>query len=115
MASIVFQVASRSKNASYDTIVSEFALSYQLISVSLNVLLTLMITIRLIQHTRNIRTTMGGTGIGGLCKAIVTMLIESCALYAMTSLLPVVPWIIGYNDVITFVPVLSQTQVRTFP
>ena len=56
---------------------------------------------------------MGGTGIGGLCKAIVTMLIESCALYAMNSLFVAVPWVIGYNDVITFVPVLSQTLVRT--
>ena len=72
-----------------------------------------MITIRLILHVRNIRTAMGITGIGGLSKAIVTMLIESCALYAINSLLVIVLWVTGYNDVITFVPVLSQTLVRT--
>ena len=82
------------------------------ISLSLNVLLTLMIVIRLILHTRNVRTAMGGTGIGGLCEAIVTMLVESCALYAVSSLLVIGPW--GAQNPVTnaFFPILAQTQVR---
>ena len=54
-----------------------FGLPYFSISLSLNVLLTLMIVIRLMLHARDIRASMGGTGIGGLYKVIVTMLIES--------------------------------------
>ena len=61
------------------------ALPYFSISLSLNVLLTLMIVIRLILHTRNIRAAMGIAGSGRLSKAIVTMLIESCALYCELS------------------------------
>ena len=50
------------------------------ISISLNVLLTLMIVTRLVLHGRDIRTSMGIAGIGGLCRAVITMLIESCDL-----------------------------------
>ena len=115
VAGITFQAATRSKDASYGTVISDFALPYLSISVSLNVLLTLMIVIRLILYTRKIRTAVGIAGIGGLSKAIATMLIESCALYTMGSLLVIVPWIAGYTNAVTFVPFLSQIQVRAFP
>ena len=89
--------------------------AYLSISVSLNVLLTLMIAVRLILHTRNTRIAMGATGLGGLCKAIVTMLIESCALYAVSSLLVVGP--VGAVNTTSdlFLPILAQTQVGSFP
>ena len=88
---------------------------YYSISLSLNVLLTLMITVRLILHARNTRTALGIPGVGGLCKAIVTMLVESCALYAINSLLVVVP--LGLNNPLTnvFGSILTETQVRAFP
>ena len=92
-----------------------YLLSYLSISTSLNVLLTLMIVIRLILHTRNIRNAMGISGIGGLCKAVATMLIESCALYAMTSLLVIIPLAIQNYIMDIFFPVLAETQVRAFP
>ena len=60
---------------------------YFSISLSLNILLTLIIVIRLALHARNVRTALGGTGSGGLCKAIVTMFIESCAVNAVISVL----------------------------
>ena len=60
--------------------------SYLSICLSLNVLLTLMIVIRLMMHIRNIRNATGASdGSGGLHTAaatVVTMLIESYALYA---------------------------------
>ena len=56
------------------------AFPYLSVSVSLNILLTLMIVIRLILHTRNVRTAMGMSGIGGLYKTIIVMLIESCVI-----------------------------------
>ena len=91
------------------------AVPYLSISLSLDTLLTLLIVIRLIVYTKNIRTTTGGTGIGGLCKAIITMLIESCALYAVSSLLVIGPWGAGSNAANIFFFVLTQTQVRIFP
>ena len=88
---------------------------YYSISLSLNIPLTLMIVVRLILHARNIRTALEGTGIGGLCKAIITMLIESCVLYAVSSLLVIAPWGASSRIAYTFLPILDQTQVRAFP
>jgi len=97
---------------------------YLSISVSLNLLLTLMIVTRLVLHGRNLRTTTRSpVGISGLYKAASTMLIESCALFAMSSLV-VVGALVGivrsesYTGVdiadVSF-PILAETQVRAFP
>ena len=83
-------------------------------SLSLNVLLTLMIVIRLILHTRNTRNAMGMTGIDGLCKTVITMLIESCALYAVSTVLVIGPWSVQNTVAGVFITVLSQTQVCAF-
>ena len=88
---------------------------YLSISLSLNILLTLMIAIRLILHARNTRAALGITKIGGLCKAIVVMLVESCALYAVSSLLFIGPWGAGNNVANFFSALLGYTQVRAFP
>ena len=91
------------------------AIPYFSISISLDLILTLMIVIRLVVYARNTRTAMGITGVGGLCKAIVTMLIESSIIYAVNSLLFIVPWVTkNYADDI-FLPILGQAQVRSFP
>ena len=89
-------------------------LPYFAVSFSLNVLLTSMIVIRLILHTRNIRDAMGISGIGGLSKAIATMFIESCALYAVSSLLVLGPWSAVNSSVDIFLPILAEAQVRVF-
>ena len=91
------------------------ALPYFSISLSLNILLTLMIVVRLILHARNTRNALGITGIGGLCKAIATMLVESCALYALSSLLVIVPLGVGNSVVNLFLAMLPEVQVRAFP
>ena len=104
--------------AYYETMIVDFSneiVSYLSISVSFNVLLTLMIVIRLILHVRNIRGAMGISGIGGMCNAITTMLIESCALYAVNSLLVIIPVAVNNYVMNTFLPILAETQVRTFP
>ena len=89
-------------------------LPYFSISLSLNTLLTLMITTRLILHTRSIRTAMG-TRSGGLYKAIVTVLVESCALFAVNSILFIGLWGAHNYAERIFRSTLSQTQVRVFP
>ena len=85
------------------------------VSISLNVLLTLMIVARLVLHTRNIRTSMGIAGIGGLCKVIITMLIESSVIYATSSLLVLVPLSTREVDPGGFMFILAETQARALP
>lgn len=85
---------------------------YVTISFSLNVLLTLMIVTRLVWHRRNIRNAMGGTaGAGGLYKAIITVIVESSALYLIVSLLYVGPWIAKSPIQYIFIQILVQVQV----
>ena len=72
-----------------------------------------MIVTRLILHSRNVRTAMGAPfGATGLRKAIVTMFIESSALYAVNSLLFIGPWGAGNHAADMFLPILAETQVR---
>jgi len=86
------------------------------ISLSLNILLTLMIVVRLVMYSRSIRTAMGSpAGIGGLYKSIATMLIESSALFAVSSLLVIGTWATNSTAANAFPPVLAMTQVRAFP
>ena len=107
---------------------SKFGVVHLSISVSLNVLLTLMIVIRLILHARNVRTATGTlAGISRLYKTISTMFIESCALFTVTSTLVIGAlaayiynwntniWITGRIIVETFFPVLAEIQVCSFP
>jgi len=95
-------------------IATHFTLPSLLISLSLNVLLTLMIIIRLVLHSRDIRailgTPLGGTS--GLYKTIITMLIESCAIFAVSSVLVIGLLVTGNHALSTFMPVLTGTQVR---
>jgi len=106
---------------------SKFGVPYLSISVSLNVLLTLMIVIRLVLHGRSIRAApRSAVGISGLCKTVSTMLIESCALFTMSSLVVVGALAAAgnYNPDIffpggfvvdIFFPILAEIQVRAFP
>ena len=114
---ILFLYQTSQPNSSiWNSVAINFGLPYFSISVSLNVLLTLMIVTRLVMHSRNIRTAMGApAGIGGLYKTIITMLIESSALYAANSLLFVGPWGAGSHIADIFLPILAEVQVRVFP
>ena len=90
-------------------------LAYLPISLSLNVLLTLMIVVRLVLYGRNVRTATGSpAGISGLYKAVATMLVESSAIFAVSSLLVVVTWGVNIPVMNVFLPILGETQVRAF-
>jgi hypothetical protein len=89
-----------------------FGLSHISISVSLNVLLTLMIVIQLLLCGRSTRIATGSPGgISGLYKAVATMLIESSALFTLSSLLVIGPFVAKNYAVEIFKPILTQTQV----
>ena len=97
----------------WDSITIYFGLSYLSISVSLNVLLTLMIVIRLVLHSRNIHAAIGvPSGLTGLYKAVVTMLVESSAIYAVSSLLCLGFGGSGSYVAEVFTAILAETQVR---
>ena len=90
-------------------------ISYYSISLSLNVLLTLMIVTRLILHSRNIRKAMGTRDrpVGSYLGTIVTILVESSALYAIAFLLYIGPWRADSSVQYIFFPILAEVQVRT--
>lgn len=86
------------------------------ISVSLDVLLTLMIAVRLVLLSRDIRSAMGVPfRLSGTYKAVITILSESSALYAITFLLWIGTWAAESPAEYFFFPVLAQTQVRGLP
>ena len=107
---------SQPNSSIWNTVAINFGLPYFSISISLNILLTLMIVVRLVIHNRDIRSALGTpTGISDLYKAIITMLIESSALYAVNSLLFIGPWGAGSHVADIFLPILAETQVRDLP
>ena len=91
----------------------QFGTPYYSISLALNVFLTLMIVVRLALHRRTIRRALGSPAtVGGLYKAVVNMLIESCALYAASYILFIGPWAAGSSISNIFFPILAEAQVR---
>jgi heme exporter protein D len=62
--------------------------AYYWISLSLNVLLTLMIVTRLVLHKRDIQNVIGtSTGFSGLYNSLITIIVESYAPYSIACLL----------------------------
>lgn len=96
----------------WNSITVNFGVPYFSISLAINVILTLMIVIRLVLHSRNIRNAMGTKdGTCGVYKAIITVLVESSALYTVSFLLFVGPW--GASSYVEdiFFPPLAKIQV----
>ena len=93
--------------------ITNIFLSYNFIAVSLNVLLTAMIIIRILQHRRNFQSAVGTSGGGsGLYTAIIAMLIESCAPYTVTYLLYIIPIALGSYINFVFAWIFGAFQVR---
>lgn len=91
------------------------ALSYYSVCVSLTVLLTLMIVVRLFLHRRDIRNALGkSAGIDGLYITIVTMLVESYALYAVTFLVYIGLWATNNFMAAIFAAAIGEVQVRYY-
>ena len=100
-----------SEATEWNSVVTRLGVPYYSISLSLNVLLTLMIVTRLIRHSRNIRNAIRPAKDKGLYDTVVTMLVESCALYAVGSLLFIGP--LGAESEIQgiFAPIFVNVQV----
>ena len=86
---------------------------YYAISLSLNVILTFMIIVRLALHSRGIRNALGRiVKPDRLYTMLITILVESSALYAVSCILYIAPWYAGNFLSNTFVIPLTVTQVR---
>lgn len=91
---------------------TQFYIAYFSICLSLNIVLTLMIVLRLVLHTWNVQGVSGSLSkVGKIYEAIVTIFIESCALYSISFLLVIGPLGSGSGIALLFNPVLTQTQV----
>ena len=89
------------------------AIPYYSIALSLNVILTLMIVVRLALHSKNLRDAMGPLSRPDrLYRTIITVLVESSALYAINFVVYIGPW--GAQKSISGVifPLLAVNQVR---
>ena len=92
---------------------SNFSVPSLSISVALNVLLTLMIVARIVLPNRDIRNiTKSPIKVGALYKAIVTSLVESCAVYSVICLIYILSWTKDLFCSGASLSVLVQTQVR---
>ena len=90
-----------------------FNISYISISLSLNILLTLMIVMRLILHSRSFRKAIGASGgSSDLYTTVAAMIIESYALYATVLLLYVICWAANSWATLAFTKVPGTAQVR---
>lgn len=108
---LIYQT-SQPDSSIWNSVAINFGVTYFSISISLNILLTLLIVVRLVLHSKNIRSAMGApAGASGLYKAIITVLIESSALYAVNSILFVAPWSVKSHVADIFLPILAETQV----
>jgi hypothetical protein len=116
---LAYLAASGPETAALTFFSDKITLSYLMVSLLLNILLTLMIVARLFAHSRNVRRGMGASADGsGLYKSIISILIESCALYAGFFLVYIVTSALkGDGQYISglFQPILAGTQVRAVP
>ena len=99
----------------YTTTTTNITTSYLSICLPLNVLLTLLIVTRLIMHIKIARRVTGASGgssgLHTVATAVVTMLIESYALYAITLLLFIAPWAVDSSVLLLFSEVIASMQV----
>ena len=103
---------SRPDSSLFSGITVSFGLPYFTISVALNVLLTLIIACWLLLHDRNLKEAIGfHSGISSIYRSIVTMLVESCALYAIVSICFIVPYAMSDHASAIFLSMLSRVQI----
>ena len=87
--------------------------AYNAVALLLNLLLTLMIIARVVLHMRNFKSAVGVSTGERLYTVIVTMLVESCALYTVAHLLYLIPLAAHSYISNVFPTAFALAQVRT--
>jgi hypothetical protein len=90
-----------------------FGLPYFAIAVGLNVLLSLTISARLLSQNWRARTSMLESSLTFLYRNATILLIESCSVYAIVSIMFIGPYSANSYAWAIFLPVLAQVQVST--
>lgn len=94
----------------------EFGTPYFVISLLLNVLLTVMIVVRLVGHgIKDSKPAAGPLVRHNRYKTITAILIESSALYTVSFVLYIAPWGAKSSVQFIFFPILAHIQVRAVP
>ncbi|KAG6810538.1 hypothetical protein H0H92_011425 [Tricholoma furcatifolium] len=87
-----------------------FTLPYFCTSLALNIISTLVIVARLLYFRHRVSSYLG-TGHGSQYTSIAAMLVESASIYSISSLLFLVPFIVGHPIQNVFLALLSPSQV----
>ena len=112
MGIITLYKSSQPNSNLFSGVTVNFGLPYFTISCANNIILTLLISARLLYHRRKLQQTLGSTGTANSPYfSIVAMLVESSALYAVFSILFIGPYAANNYASDIFLPILSQTQV----
>ena len=111
MGAIVLFKSSRPGSSLWSGVTVNFGLPYFTIACSLNIFLTLLIAGRLFWHSHNFKKLMPDSKPPTLYSNVITMVVESCAIYAVTSLLFIGPYAANNYASDIFLPLLSQVQV----
>lgn len=90
---IAFDIETGSPSGLYGPTTVSFAIPYFVISLSLNVILTLMISGRIWYYQRTIKPAVGEDS-GTYYTSIMTIFVESAAIYSVTSILLLVTFIL---------------------
>jgi hypothetical protein len=93
--------------------VKRFGLPYWALSMTLNLLVTILIVGRIFWARKRLRALLG-PNYGKTYTGIAAMLIESAAPYALVSFVLIVLYGIGNIANVLFVPVYCQVQVGLF-
>lgn len=89
----------------------QITLAYYVMSLALNVIVTLLIVGRLLHFRRRIVRALGPDHVSTYAN-IVSILVESASLYSVFALLFLVPFGLGNNLGNVFLQTVSQVQVR---
>ena len=112
MGIMLLYQTSQPNNSIWSAVAINFGVPYFSISLSLNIILTLLIVARLALRIKNGQSATGVPAVAGSFReTIVAVFVESCALYAVTSLLFVVPWGANSHVADIFLPILAEVQV----
>ena len=91
---IAFDIETASPNGLFGSTTASFAIPYFAISLSLNIILTVMIAGRIWYYQRSVATAIGGE-FAIHYTSITTMFVESAAIYSVTSLLLLITFTMG--------------------
>lgn len=112
MGIMVLYQTSRPDATLWSNVAINFGLPYFIITISLNVVITSLIAVRLLVYRyRMAQAFPDGNASVAPYASIATLLIESSTLYAIFSLLFIGPYAAGSHLSNVFLPILTQVQV----